>query len=160
MELFEKSQCVRQIRELIHEVDLCQKRVPHVSKLRFAPQPSGKLLAPGCGDLVNDATGAALGGRAARSQQLLLFQPFQTGINLAQFSGPEMTYAIVQDGLQVVSAGGLAQETKQNIFETHGRHYITDYINVNCLSRALLSRASPGFAEMEPGLCGLAERHL
>jgi hypothetical protein len=28
------------------------------------------------------------------------------------------------------------------------------------LSRALLSRASPGFAEMEPGLCGLAERHL
>jgi hypothetical protein len=30
-----------------------------------------------------------------------------------------MTDAVVQDSLQVVSAGGLAQETKQNMFETH-----------------------------------------
>jgi hypothetical protein len=30
-----------------------------------------------------------------------------------------MTDAIVQNGLQVVSAGRLAQQTKQNIFETH-----------------------------------------
>jgi hypothetical protein len=95
VELFEKSQRVRQIRELIHEVNLCQKGVPHVSKLRFVPQPSGKLLAPGCGDLVNDASGAALGGSAARSQQLLLLQPFQAWINLAQFGGPEMTDAVV-----------------------------------------------------------------
>jgi hypothetical protein len=39
VELFEKSQCVRQIGELIHEVDLCQKGVPHVSKLRLVAQP-------------------------------------------------------------------------------------------------------------------------
>jgi hypothetical protein len=117
--LFEKSQSVRQIRKLIHEVDLCQKGMPHVSKLRLVPQPSGKLLAPTCGDLVNDASGAALGGRAARSQQLPLLQPLQAWINLAQFGGPEMTDAIVQNGLQVVSAGRLAQQTKQNIFETH-----------------------------------------
>jgi hypothetical protein len=31
-----------------------------------------------------------------------------------------MTDAVVQDGLQVVTAGGLAQQTEQNIFETHG----------------------------------------
>jgi hypothetical protein len=54
-----------------------------------------------------------------RSQQLLLLQPFEAWINLAQFRGPEMTNAVVQDGLQVVSAGGLAQKTKQNMFETH-----------------------------------------
>jgi hypothetical protein len=110
---------MRQIGELIHKVDLCQKGVPHVVELRFVPQPSGKLLAPGCGDLVKDASGAALGGNAARSQQLLLLEPFQAWINLAQLGGPEMTDAVVQDGLQVVSAGGLPQETKQNMFETH-----------------------------------------
>jgi hypothetical protein len=55
---------------------------------------------------------------AARSQQLLLLQPLPAWINLAQFGGPEMTDAVVQDGLQVVSAGGLAQEAKQNMFET------------------------------------------
>jgi len=119
VELFEKSQCMRQIRELIHKVDLCQEGVPHVSKLRFVPQPSRKLLAPGCGDLVNDASGAALGGSAARAQQLLLLQPFQAWINLAQLGGPEMTDAVVQDGLQVVSARRLAQQTKQNMFQTH-----------------------------------------
>jgi hypothetical protein len=132
VELFEKSQCVRQIRELIHEVDLCQKGVPHVSELRFAPQPSGKLLASGRGDLVNDATGSALGGSAARSQKLLLLQPFQARIDLAEFGGPEMSDPVVHDGLQVVSAGGLAEQAKQNMFEAHGCHYITYYINVNC----------------------------
>jgi hypothetical protein len=41
---------------------------------------------------------------------------------------------VVQDGLQVVSAGGLAEQTKQNMFEAHASHYITHYINVNCFS--------------------------
>jgi hypothetical protein len=119
VELFEKFQGVRQIREFIHEVDLRQKCMSHVSKLRLVPQPGGKLLAPGCGDLVNDASGAALGGSTARSQQPLLLQPFQAWIDLAQFGGPEMSDPVVQDRLQVVSAGGLAEETKQNMFETH-----------------------------------------
>ncbi len=119
MELFEKFQCVWQITELIHQVDLRQKSMPHVSKLRPVPQPSRKLFAPSCGDLINDASGAALGGSAARSQQPLLLQPFQAWIDLAQFGGPEMSDPVVQDGLQVVSAGGLAEETKQNMFETH-----------------------------------------
>jgi hypothetical protein len=110
---------VRQIRQLIHQVNLRQKGMPHVSKLRLVPQPSGKLLAPGCGDLINDASGAALGGSAARSQQPLLLQPFQAWIDLAQFRGPEMSDPMVQDGLQVVSAGGLAEQTHQNMFETH-----------------------------------------
>ena len=120
MELFEKFQGVRQIGELVHEVDLREKGMPHVSKLRLVPQPSGKLFAPCYGDLINDASRAALGGSAARSQQPLLLQPFQAWIDLAQFGGPEMSDPVVQDGLQVVSAGGLAEETKQNMFETHG----------------------------------------
>jgi hypothetical protein len=143
VELFEKSQCVGQIRELIHEVDLSEKGVPHVSKLRFVPQPSGKLLAPGCGDLVNDASRAALGGSAARSQQLLLLQPLQDWIDLAQFGSPEMTDTVVEDGLQVVSAARLPQETKQNMFETHDRHYITVYITVNCFLTELCSGIEP-----------------
>ena len=110
---------MRQIRELIHQIDLRQKGMPHVSKLRPVPQPSGKFFTPCCGDLINDASGAALGGSAARSQEPLLLQPFQAWIDLAQFGGPEMSDPVVQDGLQVVSAGGLAEETKQNMFETH-----------------------------------------
>lgn len=160
MELFEKFQCVRQIRELIHQVDLRQKGMPHVSKLRLVPQPGGKLFAPSCGDLINDASGAALGGSAARSQQPLLLQPFQAWIDLAQFGGPEMSDPVVQDGLQIVSAGGLAKETKQNMFETHARHYITYYINVNCFSAGPPTPRLPAFVETEPTLSGLAERHL
>jgi hypothetical protein len=119
VELFEKSQCVRQIREFIHQIDLRQKGMPHVSKLRSVLQPSGKLFAPCCGDFIYDASGTALGGSASRSQQPLLLQPFQAWIDLAQFSGPKMPDPVVQDGLQVVTAGGLAEETKQNMFETH-----------------------------------------
>jgi len=110
---------VLQIRELIHQVDLRQKGMPHVSELRLVPQPGGKLFAPCCGDLINDASGAALGGSAARSQQPLLLQPFQAWIDLAQFGGPEMPDPVVQDSLQDVSAGRLAEETKQNMIETH-----------------------------------------
>jgi hypothetical protein len=123
---------VRQIRELIHQVDLRQKGMPHVSKVRPVAQPSGKFFAPSCGDLINDASGTALGGSAARSQQPPLLQPFQAGIDLAQFGRPEMSDPVVQDGLQIVSAGGLTEETKQNVFETHASHYRTYYINVNC----------------------------
>jgi hypothetical protein len=93
--------------------------MPRVCKLRLVPQPGRKLFAPGYGDLVNDASGAALGGGAARSQQTLLLQPFQAWIDLAQFGGPEMSDPMVQDGLQVVSAGGFAEQTKQNMFKTH-----------------------------------------
>jgi hypothetical protein len=134
VELFEKSQCVRQIGELIHEVYLRQKCMPHVSELRLVPQPSGKHFAPGGGDLVNDASGAALGGRAAGSQQAQLLQPFQAWIDLAQFGGPEMSDPVVEDGLQVVSAGGLAEQAKQNMVQTHACHYITCYIKVNCFA--------------------------
>jgi hypothetical protein len=108
VELFEKFQSVRQIGEFIHEVDLREKRVPHVSKLRLAAQPSGKLFAPCSGDLVNDASWAALRGGAVRPQQPFLLQPFQGWIDLAQFGGPEMSDPVVEDGLQVVSARGLA----------------------------------------------------
>ena len=84
-----------QIRELIHQVDLRQKAMAHVSELRPVPQPSDKLFAPRCGDLINDASGAALGGSAARPQQPLLLQPFQAWIDLAQFGGPEVSNAVV-----------------------------------------------------------------
>jgi hypothetical protein len=83
VELFEEFQRLRQIGEFIHEVELRQKRMPHVFKLRAVSQPSGELLAPRWGDLVNDASGAALGRRASRPQQLLLLHPFQGWIDLA-----------------------------------------------------------------------------
>jgi hypothetical protein len=145
VELFEKSQCVRQIGELIHEVYLRQECMPHVSKLRLVPQPSGKRFAPSGGDFVNDASGAALGGRAAGSQQVPLLQPFQAWIDLAQFGGPEMSDPVVQDGLQVVSAGGLAEQAKQNMFETHAHHYISCYINFNSCLQGPATRRFPDF---------------
>jgi len=133
VELFEELQCARQIGELIHQVDLRQKGVPHISELRIAAQPGGKLFAPGRGNFINDASRATLGGSAARAQQALLLEPFQAWIDLAEFGGPEMADAVVQDGLQVVSAGRPAEKTEQNMFEAHGGNYITLYINVNCL---------------------------
>jgi hypothetical protein len=93
--------------------------MPHVFKLRIAAQPSGQRFAARGGDLVNDAAGAALGGRAAGAQQLLPLHPFQGWIDLAQLGGPEMPDAVVQDSFQVVSAGRLAKQAEQNMFEAH-----------------------------------------
>jgi hypothetical protein len=135
VELFEKSQSVRQIRKLIHEVDLREESMPHVFKLRILLQPRGELFAPSCGDFVDDAFGAALRGSEARFQKFLLLQPFQGRINLAEFRGPEMSDAVVENGFQVESAGGFAEQTQQNVFEAHAGHYITCYINCNCFLR-------------------------
>jgi hypothetical protein len=121
--------------------------MPHVFELRIILQPRGELFAPGCGDLVNDASGAAFGGSAARPQKLLLLQPFQARIDLAEFGGPEVSDPVVQDGLQVESAGGLAEQTKQNMFETHGCHYITYYINVNYFRWSLATLRFHRFAK-------------
>jgi hypothetical protein len=108
-----------QVGKFIHQVDLRQKGVPHVSELRSLPQPSGKLLATCCTDLINDAAGAAFGGGAAGTQQSLFLQAFQVRIDLAQLGRPEVSDAVVQDGLQVVTAGRLTKKTEQNVFETH-----------------------------------------
>lgn len=133
--------------------------MPHVFKLRIAAQPCGKFFAPGCRDFVNDASGAAFGGSTARSQQLLFLQPFQRWIDLAQFGGPEMPDSVVQDVLQIVSAGGRAEQAQQNMFETHTCDYITYYINVNCFSPETCTRRYPRVAGTERRLSGSTEPH-
>ncbi len=42
-----------------------------------------------------------------------------------------MSDAVVENRLQVESAGGFTEQAQQNIFETHASHYITCYINCN-----------------------------
>lgn len=110
---------MRQITELIHEEELRQKSMTRVRKLRRVPQPRGQLLAAGGGDFVDDASGPALRGGAARAQQPVFLQALQGGIYLAEFGGPEMADAVIQDSFQVVSTGRLAQQAQQNMFETH-----------------------------------------
>jgi hypothetical protein len=83
VQLFEKCKGLLQIGKFIHQIDLRQKGVPHVSELRSLPQPVGKLLAACRADLINDASGAAFGGGAAGPQQSLLLEAFQVGIDLA-----------------------------------------------------------------------------
>jgi hypothetical protein len=129
-QLVEEFQCVRKVRELVHQIDLGQKRVAHVLKLRSAAQPRGKLSSSFGGDLINDAPRAALGSCAPRAQQPLLLESLQARIDLAQFSSPEMPDAVVQDRFQVVAAGGLAKQPEQNVFQAHVVHYIMYYINV------------------------------
>ncbi len=143
VELFEKLQGVGQISEFIHEINLCEKGMSEVAKFRPVLQPRGEFLAAGGRDLVNDASGAALGSSAARAQQPLLLEPFQAGIDLAEFGGPEMADAVVQNGFQIVAAGGRAEQAQQDMFETHARSYITYYINVNCFWRRPATQASP-----------------
>jgi hypothetical protein len=111
VQLFEKSKGMLQIGKFIHQVDLRQKGVPHVSELRSLPQPGGKFLASRRCNLIYDASGTAFGSGAAGTQQSLLLQAFQVRIDLAQLGGPEMSDAMVQDSLQVVTAGRLTKET-------------------------------------------------
>jgi hypothetical protein len=40
-QLFEEFQCVRKLRELVHQIDLGQKGVTHVLKLRSVAEPRG-----------------------------------------------------------------------------------------------------------------------
>jgi hypothetical protein len=93
--------------------------MPHVSELRPAPQPIGKLFVSSRRDLIDDAPRPALGGSALRPHEPLFLQSSQGRINLAQLRGPEVSDAVVQDRLQVVTTGGLAEKTEQNVFETH-----------------------------------------
>jgi hypothetical protein len=68
VQLFEKCKGLLQIGKFIHQVDLRQKGVPHVSELRSLAQPGGKLLAPRWTDLINDAPWAAFGSSATGTQ--------------------------------------------------------------------------------------------
>jgi len=130
-QLSEEFQCVRKVREFVHQVDLGQKSVTHVLKLRSVAEPRSKMSSSFGGDLINDASGTALGSCAARAQQPLLLQPLEARIDLAQFGSPEMPDAVVQNRFQVVAASGLAKQPEQNVFQAHAVHYIMNYINVN-----------------------------
>jgi hypothetical protein len=123
---------VGQIRELIHQVDLGEESMAHVHELRVKGQPSGKLPASAGGDFINDASGAALGGGATGAQQPAFLEAFQTGIDLTEFGGPEMSDAVVQHGFEIVATARLAEETQEDMLETHAGNYIMFYINVNC----------------------------
>lgn len=132
-QLFEECQCVWKVGELVHQINLGQKGVTHVLKLRSVAQPRGKPPSSFGRDLIKDTSRTALGSCAARAQQSLLLEALQARIDLAQFGGPEMPDAMVQDRFQVVAAGGLAKQPEQNVFQAHALNYIMFYINVNSL---------------------------
>jgi hypothetical protein len=87
---------------------------------------------PRCSRSVHAAARTALRGRLVAAQQALVLQALHRGIDLAEFGGPEVVDAFAENGLQVVAAGGLAEQAEQDVIQAHGQHYITIYINSHC----------------------------
>lgn len=90
--------------------------------------------------LIYAAARPAFRRRLAAAKQALALQTLQRGINLAKLGGPEIVNALIEDGFQVVAAGWLAKQTKQDVFQAHAPHYIIVYIKGNCYYPAGASR--------------------
>jgi len=70
-------------------------------------------------DLIYAAPGPALRSRVAAAEQAFAFEPLQSGINLTELGGPEIMDALVENGLQVVATGRLAEQPEQDVFQAH-----------------------------------------
>jgi hypothetical protein len=69
--------------------------------------------------LIHASARPALRGRFAAAQQALVLQPLHRRIHLTEFGGPEVVDALAEHGLQIVAAGGLAQQAQQDVIQAH-----------------------------------------
>lgn len=91
----------------------------HIPELRPSSQPVRELPAARRRDFVHQASRPALRTSAARPQPARFLHTLQSGIYLAQLRSPEMADATIDDGLKVVTAGGLTEQAEQNVFQAH-----------------------------------------
>jgi hypothetical protein len=96
------------------------------------------------GRLIHAAAWPALCGRFAAVEKALALHALQGRVDLAEFGGPEIMDALVEDRFQVVAAGRLAEQAEQDMVQAHGNHYITVYITINCYFQRD-ARGSPPF---------------
>jgi hypothetical protein len=131
-QLLEVLQCPAQVAQFVHPIDLGEKSYALVAEFGALVQPLAQDAMPCRSGLVHAAARAAPRGRLAAAQQAFLLQALQRRIDLAELGGPEVVDALAEDGFQVVAAGWLAEQAKQDMVQTHAPNYITIYTNSNC----------------------------
>jgi hypothetical protein len=114
-QLLEILERLTQIAQLVHQIDLGNESDALVAEFGAVVQPLAQGTMPRRGRLIHAAARAALRRRFAAAQQALHFQTLQRRIDLAEFGGPEVVDALAEDGLQVVAAGGLAEQAEQDV---------------------------------------------
>jgi hypothetical protein len=117
--LLDELQRFLQVAELVHQINFGQVVHAFVMQLRTLFEPFAQDAVSRRSDLIDTAARAALRRRLAAAEQALAFERLQGGINLAELGGPEIMEALVKDGLQVVAAGGLAEQAEQDMFQAH-----------------------------------------
>jgi hypothetical protein len=108
-----------QIAEFIQEINLGQVRHALIIHLWALFQPFAQHTMAGRRDLIKATLGTAFRACLAATEQALAFESLQRGIDLAELGGPKIMDALVENGLQIVAAGGLSQQAKQDVFQAH-----------------------------------------
>jgi hypothetical protein len=118
--LLDEPERLLEVSQLVHQINL--RQVVHALAMQFQPvfEPLAQDAVACRRDLINAAAGPALRWRLAAAEQALAFEPLQGGIDLAELGGPKIVETFVEDGFQVVAAGGFAEQAEQDVFETHG----------------------------------------
>ncbi len=118
-QLSEKTQRLVQVAQFIHQVSLGQIGKTLVAHLRAAREPFAQCAPANRSDFIDAASRAPPGGRLVAAEPAFFLQALKRGLDLAQFSGPEVPDALIENGFQVVAAGGLAQQAQENVIQTH-----------------------------------------
>src|SRR5271163_2676760 len=118
-ELLDEMQGLLQVAKLVHQVNFGQVIHALVMQLRAVFEPFAQDAVAGWSDLIDTAARAALRRGLAAAEKAFAFEPLQGGIDLAKLGGPEIMEALVEEGFEVVAAGGLAEQAEQDMFEAH-----------------------------------------
>jgi hypothetical protein len=108
--LSEKTQRLVQVAQFIQQVSLGQIGKTLVAHLRPAREPFAQCAPANRSDFIDAASRAPPGGRLVAAEPAFFLQALKRRVDLAQFSGPEVNDALIENGFQVVAAGGLAQQ--------------------------------------------------
>lgn len=131
-QLLEILQGFAQIAQFVHQIDLGKKSDALVANFRALLEPPPQGAVSRRGRLIHAAARPALGRGLAAAKQSLVLEALKGRIDLAEFGGPEVMDALVENRFQVVAACRLAKQAEQDGIQTHGSNYITVCINVNC----------------------------
>jgi hypothetical protein len=111
-QLPKKLQGLAQIGQFVHQINFGQEADALVAEFRGCAQPVAQGAMARRGRLIDAAARASSGERFPAAKQALAFQALQGRIDLAEFGRPEVVDALIEDGFQVVAAGGFAEQAK------------------------------------------------
>ena len=118
-QLLEISQGSAPIVQFVHQIDFGEKSDALVAEFRAVVQPLTQYATPRHSRLIHATTRPAFCGRLAAAQQALVFEALHRRIHLAEFGGPEVVDALSENSLQIVAAGGLAEQAEQDVIQAH-----------------------------------------